>query len=432
MFFLTKRNYKLLGYEKYSLFNPINIILLYSFVSVPHIFYLLKGEYNLYTPVPFLEVDSTLHKYIFFQIISIILFIIGTKSYLNTVFKHYFQKIDSICSNNLFGVLNLLLVLFYVLFIINLGKIDFASLYLIFIDRNKISAELGFAYRIQQVLGYLIIFLFLNKDKLQFKHKIIFSFFLLTFFMSSLLSGGRTQIVYILFFILITLNNKNNWSISTFLKPKYLVLMALVLATMIILPKLRTSDVVEGNYIEALTKKSNTGDYDNMSILSDISGLDRYLFVIYIFDKNGYWLGDGYMDIWRIVKYNLLGGDFVEFLPKGDDGLYLARMSYENRYVEPHRVPDDYLTSFPTGNYFAYMNFGPIGLFIAFFLLGAISKMLYDGIVKNRFNYIYFYTLFASGSIAFSNLSVLNFIFNIATLLIVQAIMVKLIPKKLL
>lgn len=422
MFFFFRKNYKLFGYEKYDVLLPINIILFFSVLGIPYMFYIVKHPDVIYTPVNLNNLDNLLLKYILLHAGCILFFIFGTVSFWKKILSSVIGELDIITIKPNKNLLLLLSIIFYLLFVYNFKSLQLDNIFQIFINRNENISKLGYVYYTQQIIGYYVLYLYLLRGKLNLVQKINLGIFFIIFLLSSLLTGGRTQIAYLLIFSLIVIQIKRPISIKQFLKPKYLVFAGLFLSVMYIIPKFRGTAAWNNDGLVSVLTTKDENSYKSYQLMSDLSGLDRYLFVIDMFDKNGFWYGEGYMDVAKILIHPFIRGD-ISKLPKGDDGLYLAVMSYEKRYIDkPFRVDDDYMTSFPVGNYAAYMNFGMIGLLIAYFLLGGIANTLYQGCKKGRFKYIYFYTLFISGSIAFSNIGLLNIIINSITLLIVFVI----------
>ncbi|PTT34387.1 hypothetical protein DBR28_13645, partial [Chryseobacterium sp. HMWF028] len=318
----------------------------------------------------------------------------GTVSFWKKFLSSAIGELDVIVVTPGKNLIFLLSIIFYMLFVYNMKSLQIDNLFQIFIKRNENISKLGYIYFTQQIVGYYVLYLYLLKDKLNTVQKINWGVFFIAFLISSLLTGGRTQIAYMLVFCFIVIQIKKPISIKQFLKPKYLVFAGLFLSVMYIIPKFRGTAAWNNEGLVSVLTTKDDNSYQSHQLMSDLSGLDRYLFVMDMFDRHGFWYGEGYMDVVKILLHPFVRGD-INKLPKGDDGLYLAVMSYEKRYIDkPYRVDDDYMTSFPPGNYAAYMNFGAIGLLIAYFLLGGIANTLYEGCKKGRFKYIYFYTLF--------------------------------------
>jgi|GEM_PF-4157375 len=422
VFFFFKKNHRLFGYEKYDFLLPINIILFFSVLATPYMFYIVKHPDVIYTPVDTDNLDNLLFKYILLHIGCIIFFIIGTVSFMKKMLSSLIGKLDIITVGQSKNLLFLLSIIFYLLSVYNFKSLQLDNLFQIFINRNENISKLGYIYFTQQVIGYYVLYLYLLRDRLNLVQKINLGAFFITFLLSSLLTGGRTQILYMLIFCFIVIQIKRPASIKQFFKPKYILLIALFFGVMYIIPKFRGTAAWNNEGLVSVMTTKDENSYQSYQLLSDMSGLDRYLFIIDMFDRHGFWYGEGYVDVVKILLHPIIRSD-VSKLPKGDDGLYLAVMSNEKRFIDkPYRVDDDYMTSFPVGNYAAYMNFGAIGLLIAYFLLGGIANTLYQGCKKGRFKYIYFYTLFISGSVAFSNIGFLNIIINSITLVIVFVI----------
>lgn len=430
-FFFVKRNYALLGYKEYSIVNPINIVLLYSLIGIPYMFYIIFDPSLIYTPIAAYDLDYLIVKYISIQVFLIFFFIIGGLSVIHDVLKFYLNKLDKITVINTNYLLTFLLLTFYLLFIYNQKQIKVSDIFEIFLTRGDTVSKLGYIFYVQQLIAYYVLYVVINREKLSLFLKLNLLLFFAMFLFSSLISGGRTQIVYLFVFGFLVMSNKNKDLIKNIFKPKYLLMIVFFGVIFFVLPKLRNANVLSDGLMSLVTtREDDVNNYKFHQLLSDLSGLDRYLFVIDIFDKNRLWLGDGYADIFRILLYPILGPEYFDFLPKGDDGLYLAVMSNENRFLfETFRVDDEYKTSFPPGNYAAYMNFGVVGLIVAYYLLGAIAKALFLGCEKNRFKYIYFYTLFISGSIAFSNICILSTIINGITLFALFIIVLIISPR---
>ncbi|MFZ4930005.1 O-antigen polymerase [Chryseobacterium sp. Mn2064] len=420
VFFFAKKNYRILGYEKYDALLPINIMLFFSALTVPYMFYIINDPGIIYTPINPLDVNDLLLKFIILQVLSIISFMIGMRSFWSKILGNITANLDHIQIKSGKNLILMLSIVFYALFLYNIKSLNLQSIFEIFINRNEIVSKLGYIYYVQQIIGYYVIYLYLIKDRLNLVQKISLGAFFAAFLMSSLLSGGRTQIVYLLVFCFIVLQAKKQFTIKQVLKPKYLVSAGILFLVIIVIPKFRGGAVWRNEGVVDIITSQDDDSYKSYQLVSDISGLDRYLFIIDMFDKNVLWYGKSYEDIFKILLHPIVRGS-IDKLPKGDDGLYLAVMSYEKRFIyEPsYRIDDDYKTSYPPGNYAAYMNFGEIGLLITYFLIGGIANVLYKGCAKGRFKYIYFYTLFISGSIAFSNMIILNFVINIITLFIV-------------
>lgn len=418
VFFFVKKNYRLLGYDRYDVLLPVNVMLFFSVLGVPYMFYIIEDPSVIYTPINPLDVNDLLIKFIVLQVLCILFFIIGIKSFWNQILGGILGKIDYIQIIPGKNLLILLSVIFYGLFLYNIRSLQLDNIFQIFINRNENISKLGYIYYTQQVIAYYILYLYLLKDKLNLTQKINLGIFFIAFLLSSLLAGGRTQIVYLMIFSFIVLKTKKQFTIKQILKPKYIISAGILLLIIIILPKFRGNAAWKNEEVVEVITSNDDDSYKSYQLLSDISGLDRYLFVIDMFDKHILWYGKGYTDVVKILLHPIVRGD-INKVPKGDDGLYLAVMSNEKRFIyEPYRVDDDYMTSFPPGNYAAYMNFGAVGLLFAYFLIGGIANVLYKGCGKGRFEYIYFYTLFISGSIAFSNISILTTVINMITLII--------------
>ena len=373
----------------------------------------------IYTNIDPNDVDGLLIKYIFLQLFSIIIFIIGAKSFWYRIFSNFIESFDIVVVKHNRNILLILSVLFYILFFYNIKSLDLDSIFQIFTNRNENVSRLGYVYYTQQIIGYYVLYLFLLKDKFRGLQKLNLVLFFVAFLIASLLTGGRTQIIYILIFCLIVIQSKRRISFKQIFKLKYIFVATFLLSIIYIIPKFRGNAAWNNESVESILTTKDSESYSSSQLLADLSGLDRYLFVIDMFDKNTLWYGKGYLDVVKILAHPITRSD-INYLPKGDDGLYLAVMSYERKFIsEPYRVDDLYKTSYPPGNYAAYMNFGAIGLLFAYFFLGGIANTFYMGCRKGRFKYIYFYTLFIGGSLAFSNIGILNVIINIITLLLV-------------
>lgn len=422
IFLFVRKHYKILGYEKYDFLLPVNVLLFFSVLGIPYMFYIVEHPEVIYTPINLSNLNDLLFKYIILHVFCILFFIAGTVSFWRKFLSSVIGKLDTIVVIPGKNLIFLLSAMFYILFIYNFKSLQLDNLFQIFINRNENISKLGYIYFTQQIIGYYVLYLYLLRGRLTLVQKINLGIFFITFLMSSLLTGGRTQIAYMLIFCFIVIQIKNPISLKQFLKPKYLLLAGLFFSVIYIIPKFRGTAAWNNEGLVSVLTTKDENSYQSHQLLSDMSGLDRYLFVIDMFDKNELWYGQGYLDVVKILLHPIVRGD-ISKLPKGDDGLYLAVMSYEKRFInKPYRVDDDYMTSFPPGNYAAYMNFGAIGLLTAYFLLGGIANALYIGCKKGRFKYIYFYTLFISGSIAFSNIALLNIIINSITLVIVFVI----------
>ena len=422
LFFFTKKNYKLFGYKQYNILFPINILLLFSALAVPYMYIIISNPTIIYTSIDPNDVDGLLFKYIILQTFSIILFIIGAKSFWYRAFSNFMGSFDNVVVKHNRNILVILSVLFYILFYYNIKSLDLDNIFQIFVNRNENVSKLGYVYYAQQIIGYYVLYLFLLKDKFRGLQKINLVLFFIALLIASLLTGGRTQIIYILIFCFIVIQSKRQISFKQIFKFKYIFVATLLLSIIYIIPKFRGNAAGNNESVESVLTTKDDQSYKSSQLLADLSGLDRYLFVIDMFDKNTLWYGEGYLDIVKILAHPFTGSD-INDVPKGDDGLYLAVMSYERKFIsKPYRVDDLYKTSYPPGNYAAYMNFGIIGLLFSFYFLGGIANTFYMGCRKGRFKYIYFYTLFIGGSLAFSNNSILNVIINIMTLLIVLLI----------
>jgi hypothetical protein len=418
VFFFVKKHYRFLGYDRYDVLIPVNVMLFFSALTVPYMFYIVKDPTIIYTPIDPLDVNDLLIKFIVLQVLCIIFFIIGTKSFWNRIFGTIIGKIDHINIIPGKNLLILLSIIFYILFLYNIRSLQLDNIFQIFINRNENISKLGYLYYTQQIIAYYVLYLYLLKDKLNLSQKISLGVFFFAFLLSSLVAGGRTQIVYLLIFCFIVLQAKKQFTIKQILKPKYIFAVGIFFLIIIILPKFRGNAAWKNEGVVEVITSSDDDSYKTHQLFSDISGLDRYLFVMDMFDKHVLWYGKSYTDVGKILLHPIIRGD-INKVPKGDDGLYLAVMSNEKRFIyEPYRVDDDYMTSYPPGNYAAYMNFGAVGLLLAYFFIGGIANVLYKGCRKGRFEYIYFYTLFISGSIAFSNISILTIIINLVTLII--------------
>lgn len=407
-------SYKKFGYERYDLFNPINVIALFSLLAVPHMFLIAQDPAILYTSITHDKVNNLLIKYIYLHSLCIVLFIWAGNTAICSIVKKILSKFNWIKIKHSSRVVYIMVVLYLTVLIRNFTSLEISTTVLeIFYNRSDSATKIGYYFNIQQVLALFILFLFLkNRNKLSF-FKLKFIAFSIIALLGSLLLGGRTQFLYILIFNVFTYTTLTSKEVGIrfFLKSRIVVPFILTLIMLLVIPSLRTPTNVEQGVENLNISEEYSSNIE--TVLADMSGLDRYLFVIEWFDEYGYWWGKGYLDLIP----SLIPRSWAPDKPPGDDGLYLNLMSNDKKYIVPPLKPDDfYKTSYPPGNYAAYMNFGPLGLLLGYIFLGALVKAFYDGANQKKFRFVYCYNMFLCGSIGLSNLSILNLLLNLAAL----------------
>lgn len=409
------------GYSEDRLFTPIKVYIVLALIGVPHMLMIAnKPEEVIYTTINFKIIDELLVKYILLFDAGIILFILGglsNISFLSTAILKLFQKEKFTINIKGFYIL---LFFYFFIFYRNISQLNLAtSIFSIFYERGDNYQKIGYFYLFQQVLASFVYYNFI-KLKPQIKHFWGFQIFIFSIFalLGTLLLGGRTSILYLVIFVTFTVDVISlKLSLKSFLRKDIILGFSFIALLFIIIPILRTPSNTEAG-IDGIDKIDYSNELSNSSssVVADLSGLDRYLFILDVFSsEERLWEGQSYLDLLKIIN------PFIDKTtrPPGDDGTYLSTISYKEIYMRPPAKPSELnRISYPSGNFTMYMNFGFIGYLLGIYLLGIIIKILYNLALMKQFNYIFLYNTFISGSIGLSNLGVLAFILNIYTLIL--------------
>lgn len=412
---------KWFGYSEDRLFSPIKVYIMLALIGVPHMILIAsRPEEVIYTTVNFKIIDELLLKYIILFDAGVILFILGGLSeitFLSTAILKFFQR-DKLTIN--IKGFYLFLLFYFLIFFRNISQLDLAtSIFSIFYERGDNYQKIGYFYLFQQVLASFIYYNFIRlKPQIKYFWGLQIFVFSLFALLGTLLLGGRTSILYLVIFIAFTVDIVSlKLSLKSFFRRNVILGFAFIGLLFVIIPILRTPSNTEAG-IDSIDKidYSNELSTSSSSIVADLSGLDRYLFILDVFSsQERLWNGQSYLDLLKIIN------PFIDKTtrPPGDDGTYLSTISYKEVYMRPPAKPSELnRISYPSGNFTMYMNFGFIGYLIGIYFLGIIIKVLYNLATMKYFNYMFLYNTFISGSIGLSNLGVLAFILNIYALIL--------------
>lgn len=213
--------------------------------------------------------------------------------------------------------------------------------------------------------------------KTVFKKVILLFLIIFTFLILTTLGGRKSSIEFVIFCIIIW-----NYKIGTIkkVKRKIIFISPLFIFYMIAVPILRTNQNLL-SYINDLGSFVKDVFSNVTSIITEISYVGHYLFIMEHFKENNFWLGKTFTDLFFVVVPRSIYPD----KPPVDDGVYIKSL-VEGMSVEPntpYRLL--YQSSLPPetfGN--MYLNFGVLGIIIGMFLLGLIYKKAYDYMLETN------------------------------------------------
>lgn len=166
----------------------------------------------------------------------------------------------------------------------------------------------------------------------------------------------------------------------------------------------------------SLQPGDNTTDMDLSRLLSNLSYIDTYIFIIHYFQNNDFWYGVGYLDlVQRIFPiYNLTTP------PPIDDGMYI-RTLFEGWQAKPSMSAENlYKSSWPPETFGAgYLNFGILGVIFFSLIKGLVTGVFYRIAKINKFEPIsLFAMIMVSINFHLTNLRIVQFFVLIIGLLL--------------
>jgi len=117
-----------------------------------------------------------------------------------------------------------------------------------------------------------------------------------------------------------------------------------------------------------------SSELDFHDVLSNVSYLDTYLFILSHFSNNEFWLGESLPEV--VLRF--IPNYFPTGAPPLDDGVYV-RTLFQKMHAEPGMAYDDlYQSSWPPETIgFGYMNFGLAGVALFSFIKGLVTGFVY-------------------------------------------------------
>ena len=147
------------------------------------------------------------------------------------------------------------------------------------------------------------------------------------------------------------------------------------------------------------------------STASGLSGLDRVLVTQSYFSVDKIWWGASYMDL----LYAPIPRSIFPDKPPVDDGVYVKTIA-EGWEVRPSRPARELsLTSWPMGNFMAFINFWYPGYLLTMFLSGAIIGAAYRYMQRSDYSAdtIYIYNFVIRGGVSVSNYGIVHMVITI-------------------
>lgn len=194
----------------------------------------------------------------------------------------------------------------------------------------------------------------------------------LILFASMSLFGGRKVPIQILIFSLLYLSIiKSNFKlISLRLLPIYISIM--IFFTLMLYFRLES--------------QNNLDAFNLVSLLGNTSYVDIYVFITKYFIEHDFWYGIGYLDIFHKV-FGVTAGSIPV-----DDGVYIYNL-YKGENVSPPEVMENmHHSSLPPESYGAgFLNFGPVGVILYFFIRGLTVSMFYYFSRAKLYSPVWFY-----------------------------------------
>lgn len=179
---------------------------------------------------------------------------------------------------------------------------------------------------------------------------------------------------------------------------------------------LKTATIIGGLllfFVYALQFRGST-DFSESSLaqiaisgIHNTSYIDTYLFAIQNFDSDNYWLGVSFLDL-----YHRATAIFIDsgLRPPIDEGVYLRTQIEGVTATPPISFEYLYPSSWPPesfGN--GYINFGPLGVFLFFFIKGLTTNFFFRKTVQDNFTpWSYFLFLFVAFNFHVTNLRIIQ------------------------
>lgn len=207
------------------------------------------------------------------------------------------------------------------------------------------------------------------------------------------LGGRKMMIVMLVECLFIYHYTVKPIKIRNFLKFKYILLVAGVLAFFTVMVQFRTEGVME-TFLENplfFLKQQGSSGFD-LTIFTKESYVAYFITVIHYFKNHSFWLGKSLLGIFTaFIPSSLYHGK-----PPVDDGMYLYSICMGREDIMP-LMPTSSLntTSFPLETFGSmYANFGGLGVVIGMILLGMIINWAYKRMIQNgcRFVDVVIYT----------------------------------------
>ncbi len=397
-----------------DIFSPVKLSTLFLFVyNVPFIinYYFDKNIIDSRIDAKVEDLDSTMIIYILYMIFGVFALYLG----INFSRKRKMKKINK---NRGFHFFNLesearyltatilvfsLGLIFYIDFIQSVGGFTFWLNNIA--NRAAFTTGNGYSTLFISLLPISVYFYIgtFNFKNNMLKKIILISLVLFTFIILTTLGGRKSSLEFVIFCIIIW-----NYKIGKIknLKKKILLLSPLAIFYMIAIPILRTSQDIMG-YITDIGGFSKEVLSNLTSIITEVSYVGHYLFIINYFDNHEFWLGKTFKDLFFVV----IPRSFYPDKPPVDDGVYVKSL-VEGMNIAPNAPYTTlYKSSLPPetfGN--MYLNFGFIGVLIGMFLLGLIFRQSYEYMIKNEYN-LFSILIYANIIISFqlSNLRITQF-----------------------
>ena len=216
--------------------------------------------------------------------------------------------------------------------------------------------------------------------------------------------------------------------VSSLLKPKALIILAIVFSIIIILPMLR-----------AMSSGSSSIDYENLNIgigffdgigkaLEELSTVKVDTFVYNSFNSSNYWHGSNYLNL--LVAW--IPSSVYHNKPCIDDGVYLCNLMYGHS-VLPNMGRNDLIETYSwpfTTPSCLFANFGVLGITVGGIVLGIIFRKTYCLLGKKNNPFIIYLYFLIVYQLEFSTLSISQAIVPIILCGIVYRCCVKYAGKK--
>lgn len=124
-------------------------------------------------------------------------------------------------------------------------------------------------------------------------------------------------------------------------------------------------------------------------IIKNTSYIDTYLFIMYYFSHYGYWNGAAFFDLFERLR----GAPYLGGVPPIDDGTYITSLMRGWNVYPPMAFDSLYKSSSPQETFGSgFMNFGPIGVLIFFYVKGVLSGLVQS--IAHRYNFNPFFMFF--------------------------------------